>query len=111
LSWGDWALDGAIALLLTGLAIRLLTTREVFEAIVLFVSLGLSLSLAWVRVGAPDLALAEAALGAGVTGALFLNAYGQLTRRVGEPGGDEPEPGMDDPDAGVSEPDEGGHSE
>jgi len=84
-SWGDWALDGAIALLLTGLAIRLLTTREFFEATVLFVSLGLTLSLAWVRVGAPDLALAEAALGAGVTGALFLNAYRRLARRVGDP--------------------------
>lgn len=114
MSWGDWALDGAIALLLTGLAIRLLTTREVFEAIVLFVSLGLSLSLAWVRVGAPDLALAEAALGAGVTGALFLNAYRQLTRRVGEPGDDGPElgddgpePGKDEPDAGVNKPDAG----
>jgi len=85
LSWGDWALDGAIALLLVGLAIRLLATREFFEATVLFVSLGLTLALAWVRVGAPDLALAEAALGAGVTGALFLNAYRRLARRVGDP--------------------------
>ncbi len=50
----------------------------------LFVAWGLTLSLVWVRVGAPDLALAEAALGAGVTGALFLNAYRRLAVRVGE---------------------------
>jgi len=93
LSWGDWALDGAIALLLVGLAIRLLATREFFEATVLFVSLGLTLSLAWVRVGAPDLALAEAALGAGVTGALFLNAYRRLARRIGEPAENGPDEG------------------
>lgn len=78
----NWALDGAIALLLVGLATRILLTRDLLEATVLFIAFGLTLSLAWVRLGAPDLALAEAALGAGVTGALFLNAYRRLTDRV-----------------------------
>jgi energy-converting hydrogenase B subunit D len=81
-SFAAWALDGAIVLLLVGLALRLLHTRDLFEAIVLFVAYGLTLALAWMRVGAPDLALAEAALGAGVTGALFLNAWRRLSRRV-----------------------------
>jgi uncharacterized MnhB-related membrane protein len=40
----------------------------------------------WVRVGAADVALAEAALGAGVTGALFLNAWTRLSRRTTPPG-------------------------
>jgi energy-converting hydrogenase B subunit D len=75
-------LDVAVVGLLLGLALRLLTTRDLFEAIVLFVAYGLSLSLAWVRLGAPDLALAEAALGAGVTGALFLNAYQRMAHRA-----------------------------
>jgi energy-converting hydrogenase B subunit D len=82
-TWASWALDGALVLLLLGLALRILTTRDLFEAIVLFVAYGLTLALVWVRVGAPDLALAEAALGAGVTGALFLNAFKRLARRVG----------------------------
>jgi multisubunit Na+/H+ antiporter MnhB subunit len=81
-----WLVDGAVVLLLVGLALRLVTTRDLFEAIVLFVAYGLTLALAWIRVGAPDLALAEAALGAGVTGALFLNAYKRLARRSGEAG-------------------------
>lgn len=76
------ALDVVVVALLVGLAVRLLTTRDLFEAIVLFVAYGLTLSLAWVRLGAPDLALAEAALGAGVTGALLLNAYQRLAHRA-----------------------------
>jgi len=79
-----WALDVAVVLLLLGLALRLITTRDLFEAIVLFVAYGLTLALAWIRVGAPDVALAEAALGAGVTGAIFLNAFKRLARRSGE---------------------------
>jgi len=79
-----WILDGVVILLLLGLAGRLLTTRDLFEATVLFVAFGLTMALAWVRVGAADLALAEAALGAGVTGALFLNSYKRLARRRAE---------------------------
>lgn len=77
-----WLLDIFLVVLLVGLAVRMLTTRDFFEAVVLFVAYGLTLALTWVRVGAVDLALAEAALGAGVTGALFLNAYRRLSVRL-----------------------------
>ncbi len=79
-------IDLAIVALLIGLAFRILLTRHLFEAIVLFISYGLTLSLAWVRLGSPDIAIAEAALGAGVTGALFLNTYQRLAERVDEEG-------------------------
>jgi len=36
------------------------------------------LSLAWVRLSAPDVALAEAAIGAGLTGALLLAALRRI---------------------------------
>jgi multisubunit Na+/H+ antiporter MnhB subunit len=87
----EWVLDGALALLLVGLAWRSLGTDSLFEAVVMFIALGLVLALAWVRLGAPDIALAEAALGAGVTGALFLNALRRLTEKedaVGRTAGD-----------------------
>lgn len=86
-----WILDAMVVSILLGLAVRLLTTRDLFEACLLFVAYGLTLSLGWVRLGAPDIALAEAALGAGITGALFLNAIQRLARRtVGRQGdGDE----------------------
>lgn len=82
-----WALDASVAILLVSLVVRAMHTRDLFEAVVLFVAFGLTLSLAWVRLGAPDVALAEAALGAGVTGALFLNAYQRLDRASTEEGG------------------------
>jgi multisubunit Na+/H+ antiporter MnhB subunit len=76
------AFDILLAILLFGLAVRLLTTDDLFEAIILFVSFGLGLSLVWVRIGAIDVALAEIALGAGVTGALLVNTRQVLARRA-----------------------------
>jgi len=70
--------DGVLALALLILAWRLLRSPELFNAIVLFISFGLIMSLAWVRLKAADIALAEAAIGAGVTGALFLTALARL---------------------------------
>jgi multisubunit Na+/H+ antiporter MnhB subunit len=72
----------ADALLAGGLvvvALRVATGRSLFRDIVLFIVFGLIVALSWARLGAPDLAMAEAALGAGVTGALVLMAYRRLT--------------------------------
>jgi uncharacterized MnhB-related membrane protein len=63
------------ALALAGLA---LSARRVFTAIVLFVSLGLLVTLIWARLGAWDVAIAEAAIGAGLTSALLLAAWRKL---------------------------------
>lgn len=43
-----------------------------------FIAFGLLMALAWVRLQAPDVALAEAAIGAGLTGALLLAALSRL---------------------------------
>lgn len=53
-----------------------LLTREAIRAVVQFIVFGLLMTLAWVRLSAPDVALAEAAIGAGITGALLLQAVG-----------------------------------
>lgn len=44
------------------------------SAMSLFIAFGVILALIWARLGAPDLALAEAAIGAGLTGALLIQA-------------------------------------
>lgn len=49
-----------------------------FRMIVLFMVFGLLVALAWARLRAPDVALAEAAVGAGVTGALVLRTWNGL---------------------------------
>lgn len=61
-------------------ALGALWSRSLFRAVVLFVVFGLLVALAWVRLDAPDVALAEAAIGAGLTGALLLDAVGHLRR-------------------------------
>jgi len=74
-------LDGLLAAILIWLAWAALSSRDLFRAIVLFIAFGLVLSMAWARLGAPDVALAEAAIGAGLTGALLLATWGRLRSR------------------------------
>ncbi len=73
-----WAFDGLLAVALPVLAWRVLAARDLYRAVVLFIAFGLLVAISWVRLDAPDIALAEAAIGAGLTGALFLNAVGGL---------------------------------
>jgi energy-converting hydrogenase B subunit D len=75
-------LDVLLAVTLIWLAWRILTLDALFEEAVLFIVFGLVMALAWVRLGAPDIALAEAAIGAGLTGALVLDAVGQFDDRA-----------------------------
>ena len=75
--------DGILALSLPVVAWKLLRAADLFKAVVLFISYGLLMALAWVRLNAVDIALAEAAIGAGVTGALFLAALSRM-----QPGSD-----------------------
>jgi energy-converting hydrogenase B subunit D len=72
--------DALLAMALVWTALRALLVPELFRSVVLFIAFGLLLALAWARLAAPDLALAEAAIGAGLTGALLLDAVGHLRR-------------------------------
>lgn len=74
----QWAFDAVLGLSMVWLAWRSLASPNLFKAIVLFISFGLVMALAWVRLGAVDIALAEAAIGAGLTGALLLAALSRL---------------------------------
>jgi len=77
-SAGPWLFDLLIAGTLAWVAWRTLVTAELFKSVVLFIVFGLLMALAWVRLAAPDIALAEAAIGAGLTGALLLDAVGHF---------------------------------
>jgi multisubunit Na+/H+ antiporter MnhB subunit len=72
------AVDGAIAAGLVVLAWRSLAGRDLFRGIVMFIVFGLLMAVAWARLGSADLAMAEAAIGAGVTGALLMVGYWRL---------------------------------
>jgi len=76
----EWLLDGALGLLMLGLAFGALHGRNLYASVLLFIAFGLALALVWARLGATDLALAEAAIGAGLTGVLLFAA---LARQPG----------------------------
>ncbi len=83
------AIDLIIAMGVVGLALQTILGASVFRAILMFIVFGLLMAMAWARLHAPDLALAEAAIGAGITGALLLVTWRRLqamdgrTPRVG----------------------------
>ena len=72
------AFDVVLGFALLWLAWRALASPDLFRAVVLFIAFGLLMALAWVRLDAPDIALAEAAIGAGLTGAILLAALARL---------------------------------
>jgi len=80
MTWSQWLFDLPLALVLLWLAWRLLSSKDLFKGVVLFIAFGLLMALAWVRLQAVDIALAEAAIGAGVTGALFISALHRMHR-------------------------------
>lgn len=70
----EWLFDGVLGVLLLGLAFGALHGRNLYASVLLFIAFGLALALIWARLGAADLALAEAAIGAGLTGVLLFTA-------------------------------------
>ncbi len=70
--------DALICLSLIGLAVQVVISTSLFRAVTVFITFGVLMALAWARLYAPDLAIAEAALGAGIMGALLLNTLRRL---------------------------------
>lgn len=80
----QWTFDIVLGLTLLWVAWRALASEDLFRGVVLFIAFGLLMALAWVRLNATDVALAEAAIGAGLTGALLLSALAKLESAVTE---------------------------
>jgi multisubunit Na+/H+ antiporter MnhB subunit len=72
----------ALALVVIGLAVWIVTAQATFAAAEGFVAYGLLLPLIWVRLGSVDVALAEAAIGGGLGGVLLLGAAARLATEV-----------------------------
>ena len=73
-------LNIVLVAMILGLAVWTIATREAFAATVGFLVYGLLLALAWVSLRAIDVALTEAAIGAGLTGALLIGAASRLSK-------------------------------
>jgi multisubunit Na+/H+ antiporter MnhB subunit len=76
------AFDILLCLLVLAVAFGAILGRDLFTGVALYVVYGLLLAIAWVRLEAIDVALAEAAIGAGLTGLLLLAAVARLEGRA-----------------------------
>jgi multisubunit Na+/H+ antiporter MnhB subunit len=70
--------DLLLCLCIIAVAISAVLARDLLAAIVFFIVYGLLVAVAWVRLDAVNVALAEAAIGAGLTGILLVGALGRL---------------------------------
>lgn len=61
-------------------AIAVERTNDLLAAVVIFASYSLVMSVLWLLLSAPDIALTEAAIGAGVTTILFLVVISRTKR-------------------------------
>ena len=74
------AVDISLSLLICAVVAWVIAVRDSVAAVIGFVAYGLLLGLIWVRLAAPDVALTEAAIGGGLTGALLISAAARLRR-------------------------------
>lgn len=75
----ELVLDGLLVLLILLVTVLALWHRRIFACAVFFIVFGLLLALGWLRLAAPDVALAEAAIGAGITGALVIATLSRMS--------------------------------
>jgi multisubunit Na+/H+ antiporter MnhB subunit len=74
------ALNVGLAVPILALAIWTVVARDTFAAVVGYVAYGLLLALVWVQLHGIDVALTEAALGSGLTGAMLIGAAARLRK-------------------------------
>jgi len=73
--------DIVLMLLLITCAIAVIRIKDLLAAAIIFSTYSLVMCVVWQLRGAPDVAMTEAAVGAGVTTVLFLVAISRTTRR------------------------------
>ncbi len=67
-------------------ALAVCVTRNLLASIIIFMSQSLAMSVVWVLLQSPDLAITEAAVGAGVTSLLFFVTLKKIHAMEGENG-------------------------
>ena len=74
--------EAALLVFVLATALAVAALKDVLSAIIAFAAYSLGLALIWVFLQAPDVALTEAAIGAGVTSILFLLTITKTVRPV-----------------------------
>jgi energy-converting hydrogenase B subunit D len=76
-----WQLDFWLMLILIAAAVTALEVKDLLAAVGVLTGYSFLMALLFAELGAPDVALTEAALGAGLTGVFLLVALAFLDRR------------------------------
>ena len=63
--------EAMLLVFLVAAAIAACTMKHLLGSVIIFAAYGLTMSLVWVLLQSPDLAITEAAVGAGISGILF----------------------------------------
>ena len=86
-----------LLLLLIVCAVSVNLTRNLLAAVVIFMSYSSLMCIVWIMMESPDLAITEAAVGAGISGVLFLLTLKKIRAvDAGEDPVEDPEGGQSD---------------
>ncbi len=77
----NWTVNLLLMLFLLATAVVAITLKDLLAAVVVFSAYSLMMAMLWTQLRAPDLALTEAAVGAGVTTVLFIIVVYRTVRR------------------------------
>lgn len=61
-------------------ALAAVRTRDLLSAVIIYASYSLLMTIVWLRLGSPDVAITEAALGSGVTTMLMIATISKTRR-------------------------------
>ena len=78
-----------LLLLMIACAVSVNLTRSLLQAVIIFMSYSSLMCVIWILLESPDLAITEAAVGAGVSSVLFLAALRQIREADEDDGGEE----------------------
>ncbi|MBR0218466.1 MAG: DUF4040 domain-containing protein [Clostridia bacterium] len=76
------ALNVILLLFIIVCAVAVAVTRNLLSAVIIFMAQGLVLSVVWILLRSPDLAITEAAVGAGISSILMFAALKKI-RAIG----------------------------
>lgn len=77
----NWTLNLLLMIFLVATALAAIRLKDLLAVAVVFSAYSLMMAILWSQLRAPDLALTEAAVGAGVTTVMFVIVIFKTTRR------------------------------
>ena len=80
----NWTLNLLLMIFLVATAAVAIVLRDLLAAAIVFSAYSLMMAMLWTQLRAPDLAITEAAVGAGITTVLFIITIYKTARKEGK---------------------------